>query len=351
MPHGRVAKVSHPPRGEEEEHFDHAERAIDGNTILHGKAIAMNHSSDMRVATPLRVVLAVDGSEGSGIAVELAAGLDWPPDSILRVVTAIEPNPQRRSLGPWQIYVHGTHIGEALHDELGALVSRAATRLETAGCELEHDVLIGRPADAVISDAEAFGADLVIVGSRGHGPIRSALLGSFSAELVDQAPYPVLVARRPSVRRVLAAYDGSPAASRAIELASEWGVFRSRPIAVVSVAKPPILWHAGIAQGIYREVMVDYDQTLAGLEAEHAELASQAAQLLQRDVGEVRSMVRTGDPAEQILAVADDDEIDLVIMGSRGQTGLSRALLGSVASHVLHHATCSVLVVPTPETA
>lgn len=313
--------------------------------------IAVNHSSDAPVASALRVALAVDGSEGADIAVELAAGLNWPPDSILRVVTAIEPNPQPQSLGPWWTYTRGTHIGEVLRGELGALVSRAATQLEPTGCQVQHDVLIGRPADAVISDAEAFGADLVIVGSRGHGPVRSALLGSFSAELVDRAPCPVLVARRPSVRRVLAAYDGSSAASRAIELASEWGLFRSRPVTVVSVAKPPILWHAGISPGIYREVIIDYDQTLAGLEAEHAELASQAAQLLQPNVGEVRSMMRTGDPAEQILAVADADAIDLVIMGSRGHTGLSRALVGSVARHVLHHATCSVLVVSTPETA
>ncbi|MGQ0608112.1 MAG: universal stress protein [Chloroflexota bacterium] len=309
----------------------------------------MNDSSDVREAAGLRVVLAVDGSEGSDIAVELAAGLDWPPDSILRVVTAIEPDPQRQSLGPWWTYIRGTHIGEALHEELEALVSRAATRLEPTGCEVERDVLIGRPADAVISDADAFGADLAIVGNRGHGPVQSALLGSFSAELVDRAACPVLVARRRSVRQVLAAYDGSPAASRAIQLASEWGLFGSRPVTVVSVAKPPILWHAGIAPAIYQEVIVDYGHTLASLEAEHSELASQAAQRLQSSVGEVRAMVRTGDPAAQILALADADEIDLVIMGSRGHTGLSRALLGSVARHVLQHASCSVLVVSTPE--
>ena len=56
-----------------------------------------------------------------------------------------------------------------------------------------------------------------------------------------RVPCPVLVARRRSVQRVLVAYDGSPAASRALQLASEWGLFRSRPASVVSVAKPPVL--------------------------------------------------------------------------------------------------------------
>lgn len=52
-----------------------------------------------------------------------------------------------------------------------------------------------------------------------------------------------------------------------------------------------------------------------------------------------------GYPAEQIVRIAEDEDIDLIVMGSRGLSEWKALLLGSVSDHVLHHAPCSVLVV------
>lgn len=52
-----------------------------------------------------------------------------------------------------------------------------------------------------------------------------------------------------------------------------------------------------------------------------------------------------GDPATQIVQFAEDEGVDLIVMGTHGRTGLKHLLMGSVAEHVLRHARCPVLVV------
>jgi nucleotide-binding universal stress UspA family protein len=55
-----------------------------------------------------------------------------------------------------------------------------------------------------------------------------------------------------------------------------------------------------------------------------------------------------GEPGSTILAVAEEIGADLIVMGTHGRTGLRRLLMGSVAEHVVRHASCPVLTVRTP---
>jgi nucleotide-binding universal stress UspA family protein len=60
---------------------------------------------------------------------------------------------------------------------------------------------------------------------------------------------------------------------------------------------------------------------------------------------ELETYAREGDPAEVIIQVANEQQADLIVVGSRGLTGIQRFLLGSVSSKVSHHAPCSVMIV------
>ena len=65
-----------------------------------------------------------------------------------------------------------------------------------------------------------------------------------------------------------------------------------------------------------------------------------------RDAGlATEALVMMGDPREAIVQMAKDEGVDLVVVGSHGRSGVSKLLMGSVASHVVTHAPCSVLVV------
>jgi nucleotide-binding universal stress UspA family protein len=197
----------------------------------------------------------------------------------------------------------------------------------------------------IADEALTFGADVVVVGSRGHGSIASLLLGSVSAELVDVAPCPVLVARRPHVQRVLLGTDGSPSAARAERLLAEWAWFEGVARRVISVAEVVRPWHTGIAPSIYSQVMAAEAKDLEAATARHLGIAQESAQRLAAVGREAEVSVPVGDPAAAIIAESEAWNADLVVLGSRGQTGLARLVLGSVARNVLHGTTCSVLVV------
>jgi nucleotide-binding universal stress UspA family protein len=293
----------------------------------------------------MRVIVAFDGSAAATDAVALVQGMGWPADAVLRVISVIEPmllanqGPLYRGAGL------GPEIDEAVTTYTQETLDRVVERLRSSERTVEGEVLRGRAASAIIDDARDFRADLVIVGSRGHGTIASLLLGSVSSEVVDQASCPVLVARTTALSRVVFATDGSPSAQAAEAILSDWPIFVGTPIRVVSVADVVRPWTTGIAPTMYGQVLDAYAADLRDARLEHEGIAVDAATRL-RDRGRVADAeLRDGDAAAEVLEVIAQQHADLVVLGSRGRTGLTRFILGSVARNVLSGSTSSVLIV------
>jgi nucleotide-binding universal stress UspA family protein len=221
-------------------------------------------------------------------------------------------------------------------------------RLTDAGLEADGVVLRGRPATVLVDEARDWSADLVIAGSRGHGPIASLVLGSVSAELVDQAPCPVLIARGAAAKRVLFASDGSPSAAAAEEVLATWPVFDGSTIRVIGVAEVVRPWHTGLAPTMYRQVVEAYAEDLKTAKAQLGAVAEEAAARLTTAGRTADATLRVGDAAAEIVEEAASWPADLIVLGSRGMTGLSRLVLGSVARNVLQGSRSSVLIVHDP---
>jgi len=81
------------------------------------------------------------------------------------------------------------------------------------------------------------------------------------------------------------------------------------------------------------------------------ELVSTAESELRESGFATEGRIEVGDPREVLLSVAKSERADLIIVGSHGRTGIAKLMLGSVSSHVVTHATCSVLVVKHAATA
>src|SRR5262249_61767671 len=79
------------------------------------------------------------------------------------------------------------------------------------------------------------------------------------------------------------------------------------------------------------------------------ELVARAERKLRESGFSTEARVRAGDPRETLIEEARRERADLMVMGSHGRTGLTKLMLGSVSSHVMTHAPCSVLVVKTPD--
>ncbi len=297
----------------------------------------------------MRVLIAFDGSAGAAQAVALSEGIDWPAGSMLRVVSVVEP--ATLQFLPWTAGVPGPPAFEHATTYVEADQSTVVGRLSAPDRTVDAVLLRDRPASGLVDHAREFAAGLVIIGSRGHGPIVSLLLGSVSAEVVDHAPCPVLVARRSTLERVVFATDGSETAAAAEDVLARWLIFAGLPIRVVSVADVVRPWTTGIAPTMYTQVLNAYAKDVAEAEAEHLGIARASAERLVDAGRRAEASMARGDAAAEIIAVARESGADLVVVGSRGQTGLKRIVLGSVARNVLVGSDASVLVIHQPAEA
>jgi nucleotide-binding universal stress UspA family protein len=294
----------------------------------------------------MRILLALDGSEPAGRARDLVDGIQWPAGTVIHVTAALErggdlvgmPGSAGGQRDPRAIE---TSTVRRLQDTIDG----AVLNLERPGRVVDRILLRGRPASAIVKEARSFGADLVIVGSRGHGQIRSMLLGSVSTEVVDQAPCPVLVARSSSVRSILYATDGSATAEHAEHVLTDWPILAGRPVTVLSVAEVGMPWSTGMSPGIYDQVLESYTEAVDDARGQCQAIAEAAAGRIAAAGFQTTAVVREGPSAEEIVAASQQLDDGLVVIASRGHTGLTRLVLGSVARSVLTHAPCSVLVV------
>lgn len=292
----------------------------------------------------MRVLLAVDGSASANLAVAAVASTHWPRGSSVRVVSVLAHPPSMRVADPDR--------GERpVVDESDPAARRqiavddAVRELGGSGRHVDSVLLLGRPASAIVDEARDMAADLIVVGSRGHGPWESIILGSVSAEVVDHAPCPVLVVRGERLQPVILAVDGSAGARRAEDLLTRWPLPRAASVTVVTAVQTGASIAGAASMGIYDPMTEAHADALVSARAEARAIVEDTARRLRVAGIDATAEAVEGDVAETIVAVARQRRAGLIVVGSRGHGGLTRLLLGSVARNVLFHAPCSVLVV------
>jgi nucleotide-binding universal stress UspA family protein len=141
--------------------------------------------------------------------------------------------------------------------------------------------------------------------------------------------------RRVDMKKILVAHDGSKASEKAVKQAFELARKFNAGLIVISVIPE-----------LYLTELVEMDR-LRILDA----LTTDARKTLERiksratGVRAVKTLIKYGNPASEILDAITREKVDLVVTGSHGRHGAQKFLLGSVSSKVVDHAACSVLVV------
>ncbi len=296
----------------------------------------------MDAVTLDRILLATDGSPQADVAAELVRSVRWPESSTIEILSVYEPFAPGMELPPDALIALDREMRHEIDTQL------AKTRESLAGRAGAIDIAMrrGRPATEIVHEAERTQTDLIVVGSRGRGPVATMLLGSVAAEVVDRAACPVLVARVPRATRVLVADDGSTEAARAVKIVATWPIFRGLQTRVVSVA--PVYAVTGFGPVRHADAKQSYAEGVDALRGIHGFIADDAAIRLSDAGVPARSDTRFGDPASEIIRAALEHEADLIVMGSHGRSGLERIVVGGVARNVLTHAPVSVLIVRVP---
>ncbi len=298
----------------------------------------------------MRILLALDGSAHSDLARDLVAGMGLPAGSSIRIISVLAPVDLLVG-GPWIPVGRGADPVEARAlSELDQIVAGARQRINQPGVVVETAVIRGHPATVIADEAGTFGANLLVVGTRGHGPFQTLMLGSVSAELIDHAPCPVLIARRPKVDRILLAHDGSAFAASAANVLCAWPMFGAAEIDVVSVMPQQVSWLPSVVPNAAAASAEAWKRIAQESLQRHQEVAATVVRDLQRAGRIAHPIVLEGHPAVAISGFAQRAGTDLIVVGTHGRTGLTRLMLGSVARSLVTHAPCSILVV-RPRTA
>jgi len=142
-----------------------------------------------------RLLIAIDGSDGGHVAVEEGLALATDLAATVTFVCVRKAVPPR--LGT-PFYERSLHQGL---EQSRSVIEEAMELAAEAGIEADGEILEGDAADEIVSLADNRDADLIVVGSRGHGPLAGALLGSVSSAVVQHAQCPVLVAKKAPIRQ------------------------------------------------------------------------------------------------------------------------------------------------------
>ncbi len=287
---------------------------------------------------PEKILLATDGSGDARLAARAAADLSDKTGAELHIIHA------------WQYVPNPVLDPEHYEEEAKRLLQEQTELVASAGATVtETHLTMAPPVDAILGLSEEIGADLVVVGSQGHGPIERLLLGSVSEGVVHHATRPVLVLRGEQgswpPERVVIGDDGSEVAKKAGEMAASIGdLFGARDVLVRAY---PELRETDLVGRTSDPRAVD--EALHRAEQELNERAEELGRL--RTGRRPETEIAAGDAAEALLDKAREGEEAraLIAVGSRG-LGLARRLrLGSVSTEVLRAAGGPVLIYPRPE--
>jgi nucleotide-binding universal stress UspA family protein len=146
----------------------------------------------------MKILLAVDGSPCSEVAVTEICRRPWPPGSSVKVLNAFEL-PMPAATEGWSLPPnYFDELDQAARKQAQLIVERTVeklrTKLETT-IAIEGEFLPGPPRSVILEEADSWGADLIIVGSHGYGRWERFLLGSVSQSVVSHAQCSVEVVR------------------------------------------------------------------------------------------------------------------------------------------------------------
>ena len=291
-----------------------------------------------------RILLATDFSEASAEATRQAHAIAARDHAVLGVCHEV-PDSLRESaeVPPW-LQSQLPDANEVRRRARIALEKQAIELTSGGVSKVEAFLEEGQGHAAIVKRAEEFGADLVVVGSHGRTGLARILLGSVAEKVVRHAHCPVLVARPSNADGVVVTSTDFSDASKPGMRAAAMEAARTGSL-LIALNIFPLAWpgatpYAVDAAGL-SAALSDTDavkRATADLDAAIAE----ATKGLQVDA---KGEVLVGDPATLIVQRAEDLQARLVVIATHGRTGLTRALMGSVAERVVRLVHASVLVV------
>lgn len=272
------------------------------------------------------ILVGVDGSPNAGIAAAWAVAIGR------RTKTPVEALAAWTDLPP--PYTDGVHD---LVSEMNAhMTDVTAQSLHDDGIDgIEVTAAQGLVADALLNAADESDASMLVVGTRGLGPLSGLLLGSISRRLLFTTHRPLVVVPRrstlnpPELTRVLVGVDCSAVARRVLSWSAGFCADLDVPATIVRCASPGCERPPGLVERIDDRVRSDTEEALEEFRA--------------LGVGYTIAIGHC-DPRVALVENAASEQVGLIVIGSRGE-GQFRGL-GGTASYLARHSPVPLAVIP-----
>jgi len=278
-----------------------------------------------------KILVAVDGSESSRNALRQAFRLAVEEKCWITVTSVVPP------------FTGDLDLTGVRGDVLASLAKPYEDALrEAEGLARVDRVLIktvreeGETYERIVDLADGSNSDVIVMGRRGLKKIDRTLVGSVTARVIGHTQRDVLVVPNGTTlgwKRILVGTDGSKYSGIAINKAIDFAKAYGGSLVVLSVVDVPTEFYAEAPKAV---------EDMIGKAREYTSAVKKQAEA---DGVKAESFVGEAEAWEAIVKLAHDQEVNMVVVGSHGRTGLRRLLMGSVTEKVIGHAPCPVLVV------
>ena len=289
------------------------------------------------------ILVPTDGSAAAEQATEHALSLADRFDADVQALGVVD---LQQAAGPFDAGGLETEFVERLRTDAEENVEHVENQWAQPD-RFSEAVEEGAPSKVILSYIDEHDVDLVVMGTHGRTGLRRFVLGSVTEHVLRESPVPVLAARAtdepPTLpyRNVLVPTDGSDCATGAVQHARSIASACDATLHALNVVDD-----AAIMGSPGGALPSGYLENLESLGEEATETL--AANAKQEGV-EVETAVERGRPGEGIEAYTEDHDIDLVVMGTHGRSGVERFLLGSTTEEVIRNGKSPVLAVPDTE--
>lgn len=290
-----------------------------------------------------RILVPLDGSNEAEIALPYAEEIAVRFAAELILVSVSEPTGEEKD----DLYL--SYLERVKERVRGQLQEWGAKE----GAKLRSEVLLGRPANQILTYAEENTVSLIVMASRGrsgHGPW---LLGNIAAKILRAINKPVLLVRVPPaqdrvqekrlVKRILLPLDGSDIGEAAFPYAEALALGMPAELILIQVLRPAVL----IAEGSTMVSGAVYEKQEEIRKAHATAYLDNVAGKAEEKRLRISKALVSGYPPERIIDYAQANAIDLIAMSTHGRSGISRWVFGSVTDKVLHAGDTPVLTVRT----
>ena len=297
--------------------------------------------SPTRKTQIMKILYATDGSEGGLTPARFLASLPHGQDVHVHIVTVQDS----------QQHQDKSSVLATSEAALGAFPGRVTTTtLHGSSRNGIVDCSTSAIVDVLLCTAEAVDVNLIIAGASGHSALTRFFLGSVAESLARYSPRPVLIARplTSPLCEVIVGVDGSEGGRAATDfVASQLPLPSDCTLRLTSVIAQPLVF---VGDPVDSNPPINQALETVNREAgerirRHAEALADTLRSTKRGHRIEVELVTLGNPAVELMRIADERSAGLIAVGCQGLSGIERFLLGSVSERVLRHAHCSVLIV------